>query len=201
MLDQNATQAEAVRLNETNKRREKLATQDSGAYPETYLGESPIEVQKIGHFVYEVSNVERTAKFWKEVMGFKEADRNEIGMIFLRCNADHHGIGLKPGKAGRRPLPQDGLNVEHLAMAVPNIDVLVKARDYLKANGIPIVFEGRKGAGCNIAVNFLDPDGYEFEIYCDMDQIDETGRTRAHDQYRRANSLEEAIANPVSKDW
>ena len=42
-------------------------------------------------------------KFWSQVMGFEETDRNEIGMVFFRCGPDHHAIGLKPGKAGQRP--------------------------------------------------------------------------------------------------
>ena len=63
-------------------------------HPETYKGTSPIKVNKLGHMVYEVSDVERTVKFWTEVMGFTETDRNEHGMVFFRCGADHHAIGL-----------------------------------------------------------------------------------------------------------
>ena len=59
----------------------------------------------------------------------------------------------------------------------------------------------RKGAGCNFAINFLDPDGHQFEIYCDMDQVDASGRLRPQSQYIRVNSLDEAIARPVPKAW
>ena len=72
---------------------------------------------------------------------------------------------------------------------------------FLKANHIPIVFEGRKGAGCNISINFLDPDGYEFEVYCGMDQISSDGRLRPSSQFRPRNPLEEAIDNPVQENW
>jgi catechol 2,3-dioxygenase-like lactoylglutathione lyase family enzyme len=170
-------------------------------HPERYAGTSPIKVNKLGHLVYEVSDMERSVRFWTEVMGFHETDRNEIGMVFFRCNADHHAIGLKPSKTKRQRDMEAGLQVEHLALEIENTEMLLKARDYLKANGIPIVFEGRKGAGCNYAVNFLDPDGYEFEIYCSMDQVDETGRLRPHGQFIRANNLEEALANPVPAKW
>jgi catechol 2,3-dioxygenase-like lactoylglutathione lyase family enzyme len=170
-------------------------------HPATYQGASPIKIRKLGHLVYEVSDVERSVRFWTEVMGFTESDRNERGMVFLRCNADHHGIGLKPAKKTRRPDSEAGLMVEHLAFEVENPEVLIKARDYLKANGFRIVSEGRKGAGCNIALNFLDPDGHEFEIYCSMDQVGPSGRTRPPEQFRRASTLEEALANPVSATW
>ncbi len=185
---------------ETEARRDTAASSEK-FHPDTYKGTSPIQVNKLGHMVYEVTDVERTVKFWTEVMGFKETDRNEHGMVFFRCNADHHAIGLKPAKGKTKRELKAGLQMEHLAMEVDNIDVLFKARDFLKANNIPIVFEGRKGAGCNISINFLDPDGYEFEIYCQMDQVDESGRLRPPEQFRRVKSLEEARDNPVPKKW
>jgi catechol 2,3-dioxygenase len=170
-------------------------------HPESYKGSSGIKVNKLGHLVYEVSDVERTVKFWTEVMGFHETDRNEHGMVFFRCAADHHAIGLKPGVTKRRVESSVGMQVEHLAMEVDNVDVLLKARDFFKANNIPITFEGRKGAGCNVGINFQDPDGYEFEIYCQMDQIDESGRLRPPEQFRRASSLDEAVATPLPETW
>ena len=157
----------------THYRREEAELTAATAHPETYQGTSPVKVKKLGHLVYEVSDIPRTVKFWTEVMGFTVAEGNDHGMVFLRYGADHHAIGLKPSKEGRpRPPSSAGLRIEHLAFEVADIDVLVKARAYFKANNIPIVFEGRKGAGCNESINFLDPDGYEFEIYCNMDQID-----------------------------
>lgn len=174
----------------------------SSHHPESYTGKSPIKVNKLGHLVYEVSDVEKTAKFWSEVMGFEETDRNEIGMVFFRCGADHHAIGLKPGKAKSRPQGDEALKMEHLALEVDNIDVLFKARDYLEENGIPVVFQGRKGAGGNAALHFCDPDGYEFELYCDMDQVDKDGHLRPADQFHRVSSLEEARDNPLpAKKW
>jgi catechol-2,3-dioxygenase len=186
----------------TEARREQVAASTTAGHPDKYEGTSPIKVNKLGHFVYEVSDVERTVKFWTEVMGFKETDRNEHGMVFFRCGKDHHAIGLKPApkKQPKRDL-KAGLQMEHLAMEVDNVDVLVRAKEYFTKNNIPIVFEGRKGAGCNISINFLDPDGFEFEIYCEMDQIGEDGRLRPSSLFKRRNPLEEAIKDPVPKKW
>jgi catechol 2,3-dioxygenase-like lactoylglutathione lyase family enzyme len=187
----------------SDDRREQAHSWKGRRHPDAYLGLSPIRVNKLGHFVYEVSDVERSVKFWKEVMGLVETDRNEKGMVFFRCGADHHAIGLKPMKKGKAPKRDmaGGLQMEHLAFEVNDVDILKKAKAYLQANNIPIIFEGRKGAGCNISINFLDPDGYEFEIYCEMDQIKPDGRLRPATQFRPKNPLEEAIENPVLKDW
>ena len=115
--------------------------------------------------------------------------------------SDHHAIGLKPGKAKARPQGDEALKMEHLALEVDNVDVLFKTRDFLQANDIPVVFEGRKGAGGNICVHFQDPDGYEFELYCGMDQVGEGGRARPAEQFKRVKTLEDAVANPLEKSW
>lgn len=175
--------------------------QAAASHPESYTGKSPIKVNKLGHLVYEVTDVERTAKFWSEVMGFEETDRNDIGMVFFRCGSDHHAIGLKPGKAARRPQSDEALKLEHLALEVPDMDTLFKARDYLEQNNIPVVFQGRKGAGGNAALHFCDPDGFEFELYCGMDQIGEDGKLRPEEQFHRVSSLEDARDNPLPEKW
>ena len=171
-----------------------------GLNSQTYQGITPIKVRKIGHFVYEVADAARSRRFWTEVMGFQETETNEIGITFLRYGADHHGIGLIQSDAKRRGAAAPS-QVQHLALEVENVEALLAARDYLLRNNVPIVFEGRKGAGSNYGINFLDPDGNQFELYCDMDQIDVSGRIRPRSQWVRAKTLDEAIAKPVTKTW
>ena len=56
---------------------------------------SPIKIKKIGHIVLSVSDIERSSKFWTDVMGFKFSDKNENGMMFFR-NATDQKRGLLP---------------------------------------------------------------------------------------------------------
>jgi len=170
---------------------------DTAAPPKT----TPINVRKLGHLVYEVSDIERTTKFWTEIMNFSISDRNEQGMVFLRCAGDHHSIALVPAKKGARPAPEAGLQFHHLAMEVDSLDVLFEARDFLASRGVPLYFEGRRGPGGNVGVEFMDPDGYVFEIYCDMDQVGEDGHTRPATQFNRVKSLEDAVAQPLPESW
>jgi catechol 2,3-dioxygenase-like lactoylglutathione lyase family enzyme len=163
---------------------------------------TPVKVRKIGHLVYEVSDVDRTVKFWTEMLGFKVSDKNEFGMVFLRTASDHHTIAVVKGKADRPAARQDqGLRMDHLALEVGSMQELIAARDYLKAQGVPVTWEGRRGPGGNPGFHCLDPDGYEFELYCDMDQIDERGLSRPSQQWNRVGSLEEAAAKPLPKSW
>ena len=173
------------------ERQEKQAAQ--GSEPTT----TPIRVKKIGHIVYTVSDIERSVKFWTEIMGFKVSDTNERGMVFLRCQTDHHTIGLASlGPDAKRP-GKDALGTQHFAMEVASVDELFKAREFVKSKGLEIVAEGRRGPGSNIEIHFLDPDGYDVELYADMEQVGWDGHTRPAEYWRRASSLEEAIANPV----
>jgi catechol 2,3-dioxygenase-like lactoylglutathione lyase family enzyme len=164
--------------------------------PETAAG-TPIKVEKLGHLVYEVSDMQRSVRFWTEIMGFCISDRNEKGMVFLRHGSDHHSIGLVevPGRA--RPQPGEHLRFSHLAMEVAGVEMLLEARDLLKRRNIPITFEGRKGPGGNIGLEFEDPDGYGFEIYVDMDQVEPGGTSRPQTQWNRVSSIEDALAKPL----
>ncbi len=158
---------------------------------------TPIKVRKLGHLVYEVSDIERTTKFWTDILGFKVSDRNEFGMVFLRCAGDHHSIALVPSKKTARPPADAGLRYHHLALEVEGIDVLFRARDFLREHNIPVDYEGRRGPGGNVGVEFMDPDGYMFEIYANMDQVGADGHTRPHEQFKRVTTLEDAVAHPL----
>ena len=159
---------------------------------------TPVRVKKIGHVVFRVSDIARSTKFWTEIMGFRISDRNERGMVFLRHGSDHHNIGLAQAK-GNQELPKEGeIGFDHCALEVGSISELFKCRDFLRSKNVPITFEGRKGPGCNLGIEFLDPDGYKIELYASMDQIGWDNKSRPSDQWRRAKSLEEAVANPVA---
>ncbi|HVA12918.1 MAG TPA: VOC family protein [Stellaceae bacterium] len=160
---------------------------------------SPIKIRKLGHVVYEVSDVARSTAFWTEIMGFHVSDRNENGMVFLHCAGDHHTIALVPSPGKRKPTrPEDGvLQIHHWAMEVESMERLFEARAFLQARGIALTYEGRRGPGSNPGIEFKDPDGFTVEIYCDMDKLDEPGKSRPPEQWKRARSLEEARDNPL----
>lgn len=170
--------------------------------PGTSQGEQkttpPFKINKVGHVVFFVADLDRAIKFYTEVLPFKVSDRNEQGMVFLRCAAgDHHTLALVPRPNGQAPAA-DAIRVHHFAMEVDSMDTLFTIRDWLKQNGVEFTYEGRRGPGSNPGLEFLDPDGHAVELYADMDKVDwETGVSRPGDQWRRAASLEEVVANPL----
>jgi len=158
---------------------------------------TPIKVKKIGHVVYRVSDVERSVRFWTEIMGFKESDRNDLGMVFLRCQTDHHTVAVVAGKPGSRPMDDEAIGIHHFAMEVDSPETLFKAREFLKSKGVPISYEGRRGPGSNMGIEFTDPDGYSIELYYGMEQVGWDGKSRPAEFHRRAKTLEEAMEVPV----
>ena len=159
---------------------------------------TPVRVTKLGHVVFTVSDIERSTAFWTEIMGFQVSDRNEIGMVFLRNAADHHTIALVPAKHAGPPRQEGELGFHHCALEVATVSELFRIRDFLRARGVPIVYEGRRGPGGNPGIEFKDPDGLNIEIYSSMDQIGSDGRSRPAEEWRRAKTLEEAVAHPLA---
>ncbi len=99
---------------------------------------TPFAVQKIGHAVINVSDLETSKRFYTEVLGFKVSDiypdgMMPGGMVFLRCNADHHCLALVGGGS-----EQQDKSLHHLAFELDTLDEVFRARDHLKALGARI---------------------------------------------------------------
>jgi catechol 2,3-dioxygenase len=156
------------------------------------------QLRKIGHVVLNCRDLERSIRFYTEVLGFQVSDvyPEEMmpgGMAFLRCNSDHHGIGLVGG------LDKGATNIDlnHVAFEVGSLDEVLLAAGRLREHGAVIDFEGRRRAGVQIAVEFRDPDGHRLEIYWGLDQVGSDGRVRPSSEWKGAHSFREAIENPV----
>ena len=155
-------------------------------------------VRKIGHVVLNVSDLDAAVRFYTEVLGLRVSDRYPDtmmpgGMVFMRCNTDHHGVALVGG-AGR----QEKSSLNHFAFEVGSIDEVFRARTWLRKHGVAIHFEGRRRAGCQLAIEFKDPDGNNLEIYWGLDQIGTEGVARPGNEWKPAQTLEDAVANPVA---
>jgi catechol 2,3-dioxygenase-like lactoylglutathione lyase family enzyme len=158
------------------------------------------QVRKIGHVVLNCRDLERSTRFYTEVLGLQVSDAypQEMapgGMVFLRLNTDHHGIGLVGLLYGESP----NVELHHIAFEVGTLDEVLVAAKRLREAGVPIDLEGRRRAGAQIAVEFRDPDGHRLEIYWGIDQVGSDGRVRPPGEWKGARSFREAIENPVPR--
>ncbi|MSQ52656.1 MAG: hypothetical protein EXR28_12285 [Betaproteobacteria bacterium] len=162
----------------------------------------PFCINKIGHVLLMVQDLNRSVAFYTQLLGFKVSDvypdsMSKGGIVFMRCNSDHHGLGLvgaAPGKTQRHEL-------HHIAFEVSTIDEVLRAATHLRENHVEIAFEGRRRAGSQVSVEFLDPDGHTLELFWAMDQVGEDGRIRPPEEWRQQSSFAGAIANaPPGQD-
>jgi catechol 2,3-dioxygenase len=157
----------------------------------------PFELRKLGHVVLNVTDLDASVRFYTEVLGLQVSDRYPGtmvpgGMVFMRVSTDHHGVALVGGAAAL-----DKTTLNHFAFEVGSPDEVFRARAWLRERGVPIIFEGRRRAGCQLAVEFRDPDGNNLEIYWGIDQVGSDGSVRPPSEWRQALTLEDALANPV----
>jgi catechol 2,3-dioxygenase-like lactoylglutathione lyase family enzyme len=86
----------------------------------------PFRINKIGHVVLNVTELDRSMRFYTEGLGFAVSDvygpeMMPGGMVFLRCNADHHGIALVGGAAA----PSGSAELHHVAFEVGSLDEVI----------------------------------------------------------------------------
>ncbi len=158
----------------------------------------PFTIRKLGHVVLQVSDLECSVIFYTQVLGFKVSDvypedMQPGGFAFLRCNADHHCLAL----VGAAPGQSTHAELHHMAFEVATLEEVFRVRDRLRERKVPLSFEGRRRAGCQISVEFQDPDGHCIEIYWGIDQVGSDGRVRPASEWNGVRTLEAAIDDPV----
>ncbi len=156
----------------------------------------PFDITKIGHVVLKVRDIAKSVEFYTQVLGFRVSDvypdtMMPGKMVFLRCNADHHGVALVGGAEAE----MDNTELDHLAFEVSSIDEVLRAREHLRNHQVKIDFEGRRRAGCQVAVEFRDPDNHRLEIFWGLDQLGTNQTARPPEEWREAFSVEDAIDN------
>ena len=79
-----------------------------------------------GNVTVMVRDFEGAVRFYTDVLGFKVSDQYPGsmvpgGMVFLRCNGDHHCLALVGGK-GQEP---NGKSLHHIAFELATLDEAV----------------------------------------------------------------------------
>jgi len=126
-----------------------------------------IHPERIGHVVIKVRDLERSRKFYTEVLGMQVMkDVPQIGACFLANNGrDHHEVALfQVGPQAAAPKGNE-IGLLHFAFRLRSEEELRAAYQEFKAKGVPISFTVNHGV--TKSVYFRDPDGYELEVYCD----------------------------------
>jgi len=121
---------------------------------------------EIGHVHLKVSDLERSVKFYRDVLGFDLVQRMGEGAVFLSAGGYHHHLGLNTWESkGGSPPPAGSTGLFHVAIRYPDRRTLSDAYARLRAWEIPL--EGAADHGVSEALYLRDPDGNGVELYRD----------------------------------
>lgn len=127
-----------------------------------------MEVKELGHVVLYVRDLERSRRFYRDLLGWKEIAPAGEGPRFpaaaFSSGRTHHELLLIEVGPEAAPLPRGRrLGLYHFGLKVGESDAeLREARDQLGAAGARIV--GATDHGITHSLYIEDPDGNEIEL-------------------------------------
>ena len=127
-----------------------------------------MEVKELGHLVLYVRNLERSRRFYRDVLGWKEvATLGGQGAMFSSGRTHHELLLLEVGEGAAPVPPAPRVGMYHFGLKVGETDEeLRQALDELVAAGATV-----RGAADHTVTHSLyieDPDGNEIEVYIDV---------------------------------
>jgi catechol-2,3-dioxygenase len=131
-----------------------------------------MQVKELGHLVLYVGNLERSRRFYREVLGWKEitvpGDAIGAPVAAFTSGRTHHELLLIEVGEDATPIPKGRrVGMYHFGLKIGETDAeLREARDQLVAAGARVV--GSADHGVTHSLYIEDPDGNEIELYIDV---------------------------------
>lgn len=133
------------------------------AQEETYV--VPAET-KIGHVHLKVSDLDRSLRFYRDLLGFQLTTMYGHQAAFISAGGYHHHIGLNTWHSKDAPPASPyGVGLYHVAILYPTRKALAVIYDRLLRAGYPL--SGASDHGVSEAIYLYDPDQNGLELYCD----------------------------------
>src|SRR6202034_530986 len=133
-------------------------------------------VSALGHVVLYVENAERSARFYRDVLGWRQiipAPDAPVGpMAAFSGGRTHHELLLIEVGPGATPIPSGRrLGMYHFGVRVGETDEDLKAAlDRVVASGATVL--GASDHTVTHSLYIADPDGNEVELYVDVPGVD-----------------------------
>lgn len=121
---------------------------------------------RIGHVHLKVGDLERSLKFYRDLLGFEVTTMYGDQAAFISAGGYHHHIGLNTWHSkGAPPAAGNGVGLYHTAILYPTRKDLAIIFERLRRAKYP--FSGASDHGVSEALYLNDPDGNGVELYWD----------------------------------
>jgi len=121
---------------------------------------------RIGHVHLKVSDLEKSLKFYCDLLGFEIQEKYGDQAIFISAGGYHHHIGLNTWNSkGAPPANEYGVGLYHVAILYPTRKDLAEIFKRLIDSKYPL--SGASDHGVSYAIYLNDPDGNGIELYWD----------------------------------
>ncbi len=132
-----------------------------------------VRPRKFGHFTLKTDDPGGVEEFFVRVLGFRLSDRMSDTLTWMRCNSDHHGVGLAKGQ---------GNSLHHYAFELESWASIEQTGDHLQGHDQILIYgPGRHGPGKNLFSYFVDPEGGLVEFFADIQRVEDDARHEALD--------------------
>jgi catechol 2,3-dioxygenase len=128
-----------------------------------------MQIKELGHVVLFVSNLVRSANFYRDILGFREISRTSGAAAFSSGRTHHELLLLEVGAApDQKSQAKPGLYHIGFKIGDSPADARIAYKE-LQAKDVPIV--GTADHTVTHSIYILDPDGNELELYADVSDI------------------------------
>ena len=163
----------------------------------------PFKIRRLGHFGFNLSDMEAGVHFYVDLLGFRISDVIDYSRrakdptqlaglgdpngYFTRYGTDHHAMVLFPKRVrdalGRHERP--GITVNQITWQVGSLSEVGNAIQWFDKSGIKQQRSGRDMPGSNWHTYLYDPDGQSNELYYGIEQIGWNGHSKPKAMYDR----------------
>ena len=166
--------------------------------------DQPFKIRRMGHFGFNMSDVEGVRDFYRDVIGFQVSDPLDFADVlpdpkivegienttgyFMRLGTDHHSFVVFPKPVldhmGGRSARAD-ITINQITWQVGSLREVSQAEEWLRGVDNPIRRSGRDTPGSNWHVYPFDPDENINELYYGIEQIGWNGHSKPRDMHVR----------------
>src|SRR5947207_3049675 len=174
------------------------------------LLDRPFKIRRLGHFGFNMINIEEGREFYVDLLGFRLSDVMDWSTrvpdpkvleglgptngYFTRYGGDHHAFVMFPKRVleamrGRR---NPEVTTNQITWQTGSLAEVVNATRWFGERGVEIQRSGRDMPGSNWHTYIYDPDGHTIELYYGIEQVGWQGHSKPRVMYnRRFNEVPE----------